>query len=88
LIGYRERAIAAATLFIPSMAIALSLAEDSTWEPVATVTCTVTYWYAFWAFAKSKGYSGFIGLGLATLNILGLIIILVAGDKISGDPDA
>ena len=37
--------------------------------------------YALWAYAKSKGYLGGIGVLLALLNILGLLILLFLPDK-------
>ncbi|MHA4866180.1 hypothetical protein ACXZ1M_00585 [Duganella sp. PWIR1] len=35
----------------------------------------------FWAYAKSKGYSGWVGVALLFLNIVGLIVLIKLRDK-------
>lgn len=41
----------------------------------------VTFWTAFWAYAKAKGYSGFLGLFLPIFSIFGLIYLHSLRDK-------
>jgi hypothetical protein len=41
----------------------------------------------FWAYAKSKGRSGWLGLLLPFLNIIGLIILLKLEDHSGRSPD-
>ncbi|WP_373987896.1 hypothetical protein [Duganella sp. BuS-21] len=36
---------------------------------------------AFWAYAKSKGYAGWLGVVLLFLNVVGLIVLLKLRDK-------
>lgn len=45
------------------------------------ILLTGSYWYACWAFAKAKGYSGFVGLMLPIFSILGLIVLIALRDK-------
>jgi hypothetical protein len=40
----------------------------------------IGYFVAFWAYARAKGRSGTLGLGLALLSVAGLIILLSIAD--------
>lgn len=40
-----------------------------------------SYFYAFWAYAKAKGYSGFLGLIFSILSFLGFIVLAFLKDK-------
>jgi hypothetical protein len=40
-----------------------------------------TTWFAFWAYAKAKGYSGFLGLVLPVFSVMGLAILAALRDK-------
>jgi len=42
----------------------------------------------FWAYAKSKGYSGWIGVVLLFLNVVGLIVLLKLRDKHPNIPES
>ena len=37
--------------------------------------------FSIWALARAKGYSGWVGLGLAIFNIIGIAILLSLKDK-------
>ncbi|MBI3045837.1 MAG: hypothetical protein HYY78_23770 [Betaproteobacteria bacterium] len=45
------------------------------------ITNLSAFWYAFWAFAKAKGYSGFLGLVLPIFSLVGLLILIFLPDK-------
>jgi len=44
-------------------------------------TAMAAFWFAFWSYAKAKGYSGAVGLALPLLSVLGIIILLSLRDK-------
>jgi hypothetical protein len=56
-------------------------AMNSILGPVFGLTTGISFWYACWAVAKAKGYSGWIGMTLPFLSIIGLIILAALDDK-------
>jgi hypothetical protein len=44
-------------------------------------TAMAAFWFAFWSYAKAKGYSGAVDLSLPLLSVLGIIILLSLRDK-------
>ena len=49
------------------------------------LTVGVSFWYICWATAKAKGYSGWVGILLPFLTIIGLIILIALKDRHKGD---
>lgn len=41
----------------------------------------LAFWFAFWAYAKAKGYSGLLGLVLPIFSFIGLIVLHSLKDK-------
>jgi hypothetical protein len=42
---------------------------------VLMISSIISYWFAFWAYAKAKGRSGILGLVLPLFSIVGLVIL-------------
>lgn len=95
LIAYKKKANAAAAVWLLTMFILLALMaqspEHNIWESrnvlakallqVLLITCGIAYWYALWAYAKGKGYSGWLGAILPIFSVVGLIILAKLPDK-------
>jgi hypothetical protein len=88
LIKYKKQANNAVGIGLVTLTIAILTGlstKENIWASsigsVLMLTCMGSFWFSFWAYAKAKGYSGFIGLVLPLLNILGLIILLGLRDK-------
>lgn len=90
LVKYKKQANIAAGLWLVTFAGTVAILHSlkaNLWESgdlVAIFTMLVnigTYWFAFWAYAKAKGYSSFLGLVLPLLSIVGLIILVALRDK-------
>ena len=45
------------------------------------LACIGSFWFAFWAYAKGKGYSGWLGIVLPLFSVIGLIVLVVLKDK-------
>ena len=54
--------------------------------PALMVTIGLSIIVAFWAFAKAKGRSGWLGVLLPLLSIVGLIVLLALKDKSLQEP--
>ncbi len=90
LVQYKRKANIAAAIWLGSLVLLVMLlpsAKGNMWETGDVPRISIflvfaaTYWYAFWSFAKAKGYSGFLGIILPLLSVLGLIILSVLRDK-------
>ncbi|HYS84975.1 MAG TPA: hypothetical protein VEN78_08235 [Bradyrhizobium sp.] len=90
LMQYKRKANIAAGIWLVSLVpfvIVLSTAKGNIWETgnVLGITVAVTnvaaFWYAFWSFAKAKGYSGALGVVLPLFSVLGLIVLISLRDK-------
>jgi len=60
---------------------ALFFFENETVKVVSVLPCIVGTFGAFVYYAKSKGYSTIIGLGLGLLHFLGMIVLYLLKDK-------
>lgn len=94
LLVYKKKANVAAGLWFVVMlmlvaSVLLTAGDQSNLTTAATrilfALNIATFWFAFWAYAKAKGYSGFVGLVLPLFSILGLIILHSLRDR---HPDA
>ncbi len=97
LLQYKRKANIAAGIWLASMVplIFVIIADGDRGvireilQPLLIFVNVGSFWYAFWAFAKAKGYSGFLGLVLPIFSILGLIILVSLRDKHKeGEPTA
>jgi membrane protease YdiL (CAAX protease family) len=65
--------------------------EGNIWDTgnvpaIAVMTAqALSFLAALWWYAKAKGYWGVLGIGLALLNLIGLIIIAVLPDRRKDD---
>lgn len=88
---YQRKANIAAGIWLLSLVGALAAMPltngSNVWEasnplpPIIFSLNGIAFFYAFWAYAKAKGYSGAIGLLLPLLSLIGLIILVVLKDK-------
>lgn len=49
--------------------------------PILMYATVFAILFTFWAYAKAKGYSGWLGVVLPFLNIVGLVVLLKLKDK-------
>ncbi len=84
---YKKISNIAAGASIASVAIVFALGprNGGLWHDEAQAVLwgifTIGIWVAFWAYAKAKGRSGWLGILLPLLSILGLIILICLKDK-------
>jgi drug/metabolite transporter (DMT)-like permease len=90
LVKYKKQANIAAGVWLVTLVALLAVfpsTKGNIWESgdvlgmVLVSTSIGAFWFSFWAYAKAKGYSGFLGLVLPLLSVLGLIILAVLRDK-------
>jgi hypothetical protein len=87
---------AALAVGVTAFALAMYLGKGSTtqsiWGPGGApewlaIVAGGSIFLMFWAYAKSKGRSGWLGLLLPFLNIIGLVILLKLEDQSGRSPD-
>jgi uncharacterized membrane protein YkvI len=91
LANYKKKSnIAAAVWIVSLIAVIASLplaGGKNIWDssnPLPAIIFMVNglaFFYAFWAYAKAKGYSSALGLILPFFSVIGLIILAVLKDK-------
>ena len=95
LITYKKKGNIAAAVWLITMFVLLALMtqapEQNIWESknifakallqALLITCGAAYWYTLWAYAKAKGYSGWLGVILPIFSVIGLIILAGLPDK-------
>jgi hypothetical protein len=86
----RKSNIAAAVWFLSMFALIAVITSDDggniwdegDWLGILVFSIHgISLFAALWYYAEAKGYSGFVGIGLAFLYALGLLILLVLPDK-------
>jgi hypothetical protein len=89
LASYRRKANIAAAIFFAGLILFFVYMEKdggNIWksgdilQTALAATWVISFYYCFWAFAKAKGYSGWLGLVLP-IFIVGPIILLLLKDK-------
>ena len=87
---YKRKANVAAGIWLASLLVALVASTISrVWGVsfgaegflVFLVVFFSAMYYAFWAYAKAKGYGGWIGLVLGAISPIGLIVLVGLRDK-------
>ena len=90
LVKYKKQANIAAGVWLISLVGLLAIVpstKGNIWDSGNVIGILLmlisigTFWFAFWAYAKAKGYSGFLGLVLPLFSVLGLIILAALRDK-------
>lgn len=92
ILKYRKRANISIAIWLVSaviMFVIVSTIEniDSLFVFALLVFNAVFFFYAMRSYAMAKGYSGTAGLGLALLNILGLLVVLSMHDKTKNETE-
>ncbi len=90
LLAYKKKANIAAAFWFVSMVLFVIFAVTTenrlsdigeTLKMLLLTLNVLTFWFAFWAYAKAKGYSGLVGVVLPIFSIVGLIILHSLRDK-------
>lgn len=90
LLNYKKQANISAGIWLATL-IGLLAADPSTsgniWESgdvprmMLMATSVGAFWFCFWAYAKAKGYSGWLGIVLPIFSVVGLVILAMLKDK-------
>ena len=51
------------------------------------VVSAISFWFAFWAYARAKGHSGLLGLVLPFFSVVGLLILARLKDRHPETPE-
>ena len=96
LAGYKKKANIGAAVWLASMIGTIATMPlaggQNVWEasnPIPAImmaVMTVAYFYAFWAYAKAKGYSGVVGVIAPVFAVIGLVVLALLKDKHPEEP--
>jgi len=87
---YKKQSNIAAGVWLCSLVALVALmpsAQGNIWDngDILRVTImaisAISFWYAFWAYAKAKGHSAILGLVLPLLSVIGLLILAGLKDR-------
>ena len=89
LVKYKKQANISTGIWLVTLIafLASPLPSGNIWESgdiprMLLMTASVAaFWFCFWAYAKAKGYSGWLGVVLPIFSVIGLVILAMLKDK-------
>jgi hypothetical protein len=89
LVKYKKQANISAGVWLVTLVafLATPLPSGNIWESgdiprMLLMTASIAaFWFCFWAYAKAKGYSGWLGVVLPVFSVIGLVILAALKDK-------